>query len=99
MTLTIGKRITFGFATTIILTAVLGVFTFTRITVIDAKTQQNVSLLLQHVVADDEAKIKGIEERTQATKEKLDKVYESYEKQITEDEDRRLFHACVDARK
>jgi methyl-accepting chemotaxis protein len=120
MKLTIGKRITFGFATTIILTAALGIFTFTRITVIDAKTQnlandalpgaiysgdmatmtqQNVALLLQHIVSDDDAKIKSIEERTQATKEKLDKVYESYEKQITEDEDRRLFQACVEARK
>ena len=94
MKLTIGKRITFGFATTILLTAVLGIFTYTRITVIDAKTQnlandalpgaiysgdmatmtqQNVALLLQHIVSDDDAKIKSIEERTQATKEKLDK--------------------------
>src|SRR5258706_7507148 len=63
------------------------------------KPQQNVALLLQHIVSDDDAKIKSIEERSQATKEKLDKVYESYERQITEDENRRLFQTCVEARK
>jgi len=65
---------------------------------IAAGAQQNVSLLLQHIVATDERQMQAVADRAAQTKEKLDKAYESYEKAITADEDRKLFEALKEAR-
>ena len=62
-------------------------------------TQQNVALLLQHILADDDAAQKTIEGRMAAAKERLDHVFDAYAKSAATDEERTLLTACADARR
>ncbi len=66
---------------------------------IEAMTQQNVSLLLQHILDEDKPAMDEVENRMLGVKERLDKAYAEYEKAIDNEEERRLYGEASEARK
>jgi methyl-accepting chemotaxis protein len=120
MAMTIGRKIILGFASAVVVTGALGVFTFFKLNTIstastqivaddmpgsiksgmmEAKAQQNVAILLQHLLSDDAQRKANAEERIAKVREELDKLAVEYESTVTNDEDRRRLQGATEARK